>query len=292
MKLFTGKSLIILIISLVLIVCIGLSVNSGSSVNWIGNIISVPFSSVGKVLSYAGQQIEEGVALFDDVERLRAENKRLNETIDKFNNERTEYLRLKSENDDLKNVLKMRKDFEDFEFIGANVIAKDSGSFFNIFLADKGFTSGINNNMPVITSKGLVGKVTSSQPFSSKIISIIEDGSAASAIVAKTGDLVVVKGDSRFSKDGLCKIEYIPADLDLSQGDVIETSGMGGIYPKGIIIGTVKEVRQGESDLDKYAIIEPAVDLRRLTQVVILRDKASEESGKEDVTAEMELADK
>ncbi len=291
MRLFTGKSLILIVITLVLIVCIGLSVNPYSSVNWFGDLISVPFTSVGKVFSYAGQQIEEGVGLFNDVEKLRAENKRLNESIDKFNNERTEYLRLKSENEDLKNILKMRKELEDFEFLGANIIAKDSGNFFNVFLTDKGFTSGINYNMPVITSKGLVGKVSAAQPFSSKIISIIEDGSAASAIVSKTGDLVVVKGDLKLSKEGLCKIEYIPVDLDLSQGDVIETSGMGGIYPKGIIIGTVKEVRQGESDLDKYAIVEPAVDLKRLSQVVILKNTSTEKSS-EEISSEMEITDK
>ncbi len=291
MRLFTGKSLILIVVTLVLIVCIGLSVNPNSSVNWFGDLISVPFTSVGKVFSYAGQQIEEGVGLFNDVEKLRAENKKLNEAIDKFNNERTEYLRLKSENEDLKNVLKMRKELEDFEFLGVNIIAKDSGNFFNIFLTDKGFTSGINYNMPVITSKGLVGKVSAAQPFSSKIISIIEDGSAASAIVSKTGDLVVVKGDLKLSKEGLCKIEYIPVDLDLSQGDVIETSGMGGIYPKGIIIGTVKEVRQGESDLDKYAIVEPAVDLKRLSNVVILKSTSTEKSS-EEISSEMEITDK
>lgn len=291
MRLFTGKSLILIVITLVLIVFIGLSVNPNSSVNWFGDLISVPFTSVGKVFSYAGQQIEEGVGLFNDVEKLRAENKKLNEAIDKFNNERTEYLRLKSENEDLKNILKMRKELEDFEFLGANIIAKDSGNFFNVFLIDKGFTSGINYNMPVITSKGLVGKISAAQPFSSKIISIIEDGSAASAIVSKTGDLVVVKGDLKLSKEGLCKIEYIPVDLDLSQGDVIETSGMGGIYPKGIIIGTVKEVRQGESDLDKYAIVEPAVDLKRLSQVVILKSTSAEKSS-EEISSEMEISDK
>ena len=127
--------------------------------------------------------------------------------------------------------------------------------------------------MPVITSKGLVGKVAASQPFSSKIVSIIEDGSAVSAIVTKTRDYVVVKGDMKLAKEGLCKLEYLPADIDLTQGDYIETSGVGGIYPKGIIIGRVKEVRAGDSDIDKYAVIEPAVDFKRLSEVIVLKSK-------------------
>ncbi len=286
MKYIKSKALFLVIIILVIIVCIGLTLNPLSNVNWIGNIISIPFTSVEKLFSYTGGKVEEGIGLFNDVEELRNENTKLRETIDKLNSERTEYLRLKSENEDLKNVLKMKEQLSEFEFEGANVIAKDTGSLFNIFLTDKGSTSGIGYNMPVITSKGLVGKVVQAQPFSSKIISIIEDGSAVSAIVSKSRDLVVVKGEAKLSKEGLCKLEYIPEDLDLSQGDKIETSGMGGIYPKGIIIGTVKEVRTGESDLDRYAIIEPAADLRRLSQVVILKKSNQETS------LEMEMTDK
>ncbi|MHB8062928.1 MAG: rod shape-determining protein MreC [Ruminiclostridium sp.] len=286
MKYFKSKALVVIIITLVLIVCIGLSINPLSNANWIGNVISVPFTSVEKLFSYAGQQIEEGIGLFNDVEKLRAENMGLKETIDKLNSERTEYIRLKSENEELRSVIKLGNQLTDYESEGANVIAKGSGNLFNIFLTDKGSTNGISYNMPVITSKGLVGKVSSAQPFSSKIISIIEDGSAVSAIVTKSSDLVVVKGDLKLAKDGLCRLEYIPSDVDLEQGDLIETSGIGGIYPKGIIIGIVKEVRMGESDLDKYAIVEPAVDLKRLSQVVILKKSIS------DTSSEMEITDK
>ncbi len=275
-----------IIIILVLIVCIGLTVNPLSGVNWFGNIISVPFTSVERMFTYTGQEIEAGIGLFNNVETLRSENKALKEQIDRLNNERTEYLRLKSENEDLRDVLKLQDQLKGFEFVGANIIAKDAGNLFNIFLTDKGSTNGISYNMPVITSKGLVGKVASAQPFSSKIVSIIEDGSAVSAVVAKSRDYVVVKGDLKLAKEGLCRLEYIPNDLDLTQGDVIETSGIGGIYPKGIVIGTVKEIRTGESDLDRYAIIQPAVDLKRLSQVVILKKDMP------DTSSEMEITDK
>ncbi len=286
MKYFKSRALVITIIILILIVCIGLTMNPASNINWIGNLISVPFTSVEKAFSYTGQKVEDGINLFDNVHKLQAENKELREKIDTLNNERTEYLRLKRENEDLRKVFDLKDQLAESEFVGANIIARDGGNLFNIFLTDKGSANGIDYNMPVITSKGLVGKVVSAQPFSSKIISILEDGSSVSAIVAKSGDYVVVKGDIKLEKEGLCKLEYIPAELDLIQGDVIETSGIGGIYPKGIIIGTVKEIRSGESDLDKYAIIQPAVDLKRINQVVILKNKKAQSK------SEMENADK
>lgn len=287
MKYVRSKALIVLIISLVLVVCIGLTLNPLSNINWIGNLISIPFTSVENLFSYTGNKVEEGIGLFNDVKKLKAENEKLKAEIDKLNNERTEYLRFKSENDDLKKALGMKEQLAGYDFVGANIIARDGGNLFNIFLTDKGSTNGIAYNMPVITGKGLVGKVAASQPFSSKIISIIEDGSAVSAVVSKSRDYVVVKGDAKLAKEGLCKLEYIPEDLDLSQGDVIETSGIGGIYPKGIIIGTVKEVRTGENDLDRYAIIQPAADLKRLSQVVILKNKNAQAT-----STEMENTDK
>ncbi len=286
MKYFKSRALVVTIIILILIVCIGLTVNPASNINWIGNLISVPFTSVEKAFSYTGQKVEDGINLFDNVQKLQAENKELREKIDKLDNERTEYLRLKRENEDLRKVFDLKDQLANSDFVGANIIARDGGNLFNIFLTDKGSANGIDYNMPVITSKGLVGKVVSTQPFSSKIISIIEDGSSVSAIVAKSGDYVVVKGDIKLEKEGLCKLEYIPAELDLIQGDVIETSGIGGIYPKGIIIGTVKEIRSGESDLDRYAIIQPAADLKRINQVVILRNKEAQSK------SEMESSDK
>ncbi len=286
MKYFKSRALVVTIIILILIVCIGLTVNPASNINWIGNLISVPFTSVEKAFSYTGQKVEDGINLFDNVQKLQAENKELREKIDKLSNERTEYLRLKRENEDLRKVFDLKDQLADADFVGANIIARDGGNMFNIFLTDKGSANGIDYNMPVITSKGLVGKVVSAQPFSSKIISVIEDGSSVSAIVAKSGDYVVVKGDIKLEKEGLCKLEYIPADLDLIQGDVIETSGIGGIYPKGITIGTVKEIRAGESDLDRYAIIQPAADLKTLNQVVILRNKEAQSK------SEMENEDK
>lgn len=287
MKYVRSKALIVLIISLILIVCIGLTMNPLSNINWIGNLISIPFTSVENLFSYTGNKVEEGIELFNDVKSLKAENEKLKAEIDKLNSERTEYVRFKSENEDLKKALGMKEQLADYEFVGANIIARDGGNLFNIFLTDKGSTNGIAYNMPVITGKGLVGKVAASQPFSSKIISIIEDGSAVSAVVSKSRDYVVVKGDAKLAKEGLCRLEYIPEDLDLSQGDVIETSGIGGIYPKGIIIGTVKEVRTGENDLDRYAIIQPATDLKRLSQVIILKNKNAQAT-----STEMENTDK
>jgi len=90
--------------------------------------------------------------------------------------------------------------------------------------------------------------------------------------------LVFVKGDLQLKNQGLCRLDNIFPDMDIAVGDTIETSGLGGIYPKGIIIGKVKEVRRKTNDLNRYAIIEPAVDFKRLEEVFVLESKNNKDN--------------
>jgi rod shape-determining protein MreC len=118
-----------------------------------------------------------------------------------------------------------------------------------------------------------VGKVYEDLPVSSKVISIIDPESSISAIISKSMDYVIVSGDINLESKGLCRMNQIPIDLDISIGDTIETSGIGGIFPKGLLIGTVKEIVNGSNELERYAVIQPAVDFRRLQEVFVLIKK-------------------
>ena len=187
--------------------------------------------------------------------------------------ENEKLIELKVKNEELRRALDIKDQYSNMDMIGANIIAKDMGNWFDIFTIDRGSKDGISNNYPIVTSNGLVGRVMQTDVFSSKVIAIIDEDSSISARLSRTSDLVIVKGDRKLKEQGLCIMNYIPADADISAGDRVETSGVGGIYPKGILIGKVKEVRQRTNELDRYAIIEPVVDFKRLEEVFILKDK-------------------
>ena len=251
----------------------GVSSNYSSNVNQFGNVLSVILSPVQKLFSFSGSKVEGSLSFFRDIKAVKQENEELKAKIDQLENERDDLLEFKAKNKDLRDALNLKDQFNDYDFLGANVIAKDPGNWFNIFTVDRGSKDGIGTDYPVITSKGLVGKVTVSGINSSKVISVIDSDSTVSARVAKTRDLVVVRGEMSLAEKGLCRMDYIH-DIDLAIGDTIETSGMGGIFPKGIVVGKVKQLMQATGELTRYAIIEPTVDFQRLEEVFVLKAKA------------------
>ena len=136
-------------------------------------------------------------------------------------------------------------------------------------------------DFPVVTSSGvLVGRVFDTDISTSNIQTIIDEESAVSGWIAKPGGgHAIVKGDLQLKEEGLCKLVYIPVEIDIEVGDVIETSGVGGIYPKGIVIGKVIEVRKTNSEFDRYAILQPAADFKKLEEVFILKPEKYDKTG-------------
>jgi len=253
----------------------GVSSRQDSKTNWIDNLVSVPLSPVQKFLSFAGQRVDSALSFFKDIKAIKEENEDLKIRINELEKENRELLAYREKNEELREALNLKDRFDDYELIGANVIAKDPGNWFNIFKIDVGTKDGAANDLPVLTgAKGLVGRVMISDITSSKIVTIIDEGSVVSGWISKAGGGPVrVRGDLTLKEQGLCRMDYIPVDVDVEVGDVIETSGLGGIYPKGIIIGKVQEVRKTSSELNRYAVIEPAVDFKRLEEVFVLKGR-------------------
>ena len=275
LRLLKNKWVIMSLITVFILIVMGVSANKNSKVNWLNNIISVPLTPVQSLFSSIGQKVGEGLAFFKDIEAVRQENEILkanNNELEKQNRELSSY---KVKNDQLRQALNLKSQFDDYSFCGANIIAIDPGNWFNIFKIDKGSNDGIKADFPIVTNeKGLVGRILSSDLTSSKVLTIIDEESAVAGWISKVkGGHAIIRGDMVLKKKGLCKLDYIPLDVDVEVGDVIETSGLGGIYPKGIIIGKVIEVRKTNSEMNRYAVIEPAADFKRLEEVYILKCK-------------------
>lgn len=123
--------------------------------------------------------------------------------------------------------------------------------------------------MTVISDKGLVGYIISTNNNTSKVQTIIDTATAVSATISTSRDSIIVRGtlDENYN----LKATYIPTDAKLLQGDTVETSGIGGIYPKGIKIGKIKEIVNTKNITDRYAIVETAVDFSKLETVLVIK---------------------
>ena len=259
----------------------GVSANKNSRLNWLNNIISVPLSPVQGFLSSIGQRVEDGLSFFRDIDAVKKENESLKEEVAELRKQNRSLSALEVKNEELRQALKLKEQFGDYTILGANIIAVDPGNWFTVFKVDIGSREGVKSDSPVVTNtKGLVGRVISSDVTSSKILTIIDEESAVSGWISKAGGgHAIVRGDMSLKEKGLCKMDYIPVDVDVEVGDVIETSGVGGIYPKGIVIGEVTEVRKTSSEMDRYAIIKPTADFKRLEEVYVLKSNEINETG-------------
>lgn len=238
-----------------------------------GNLIGTALLPFQRFFNYVDVKVQESMLYFNDFQVLKEENERLKLEIDQLeiaNRELTEYRQKVLE---LKEALNMKDNFHSYEPMAANIIAKDPGNWFDVFTVDVGSKDGIQINTPVVTGRGLVGKVIQTDLFTSKVISIIDSDSNVSARISKTRDLVVIKGDMKLKEMGFCRMDYIPNDVDIVEGDLIETSGLGGIYPKGIIVGRIKSIQNSENEFTKHAVVEPVVDFKRLEEVYLFKKK-------------------
>jgi rod shape-determining protein MreC len=204
---------------------------------------------------------------------LSIENQELKNKIAQLQEENRNLASFARENQRLQNILGISGKYENYDMVTCRIIAKDTGNWFNTFTIDKGTNDGIKTNMTVMAPQGLVGQTISSTPTSSKVMAIIDTGSSVSARLSQQRDLMVIRGDLTLKDQGLVKMNYIPVGVTVAQGDVIETSGMGGIFPEGIIIGKISKLENDKPQLMRYAIVQPQVDFRRLEEVVILRNK-------------------
>ena len=275
LRLFRSKWFIVSLITIFILVIMGVSVNKNSRINWLNNIISVPLTPVQALFSSIGQKVDDGLSFFQDIDTVRKENVTLTEQVYELERENRELLSFKVKNEELRLALNLKAQFDDYEIKGANIVAIDPGNWFNIFKIDIGSKDGIKVDCPVVTSsKGLVGRVMSADLTSAKVLTIIDEDSAVACWISKTGGgHAIVRGDMQLKEQGRCRMDYIPLDVDVEVGDVIETSGLGGIYPKGIMVGKVIEVRKTNSEMNRYAIIEPAADFKRLEEVYVLRSR-------------------
>lgn len=274
LRILKSRLFLLALLTLGLFVVIGIASKQDSRLNWLGNSVSTVFSPFQKLFSAAGRQVEKTLSYFGDFNAIKKENAALRDEIDRLKKENTEMQEYKEKNKELRDALNLKDQFSDYISVGANIIAKDMGNWSNIFLIDRGLRDGITGNSPVITGSGLVGTVLSAGQISSKVIAIIDLDSTVSARISRTrDDMLLVKGDLTLRKQGLCRMD-IPLGADVSVGDILETSGLGGMFPKGIIIGRVKEIRQAAGELTPYAVVKPAVDFGRLEEVFILRNKS------------------
>lgn len=263
----THKKFVIPIAVVLCLIMISLSLNRAEPTffeSGIGYILS-PIQKVNTLVSDWFASKFNALVNINDIEN---ENEKLKEQVYALQTEVDRLKLIEDENKKLSETLKVDQKYSNYPKVGARIIAKDTGNWYDIFLIDKGSQDGLEKNMVVIASGGLVGKIVETGINYSKVVSIIDDTDSVSAKSLRTDDIGFIRGD--LENQGSCKMEYVDSDAEIMKGDEIVTSHLSEIYPPGITIGYVKEIVTDDNTLTKCAIVTPTVDFKHLETVLVI----------------------
>ena len=184
-----------------------------------------------------------------------------------------DYSDLIAENEALRELLELREQRRDLTFESAAVIDRESTNWTSALTLNRGTAHGVEKNDCVVSAEGdLVGVVSAVGYNWCTVLTVIDTDTELGARVFRTQEVAVAEGDLALMGEGKLKLSYLSADAQLLSGDVVTTSGLGGFYPGGLVIGTVESVRTGDDGLAQYAVLAPAARLGELSEVFIIKD--------------------
>lgn len=262
------KSGIVGIIITIIILIILVVVTNDNSI-YIGGIANKIVMPIQNGLTYLKNKITGNSDFFVDINNLKAENEELKNSNRELEEQLRELEIVRAENEMLKEYANLTEKYSEYSTIPAYIINRNVSNFSECMVINVGSKDGIEPNMAVISEKGLVGYIVSTTESTAKVQPIIDTSTNVSATITTTRDSIVCRGI--LDSNDTLKATYIPIDATLVVGDAVETSGMGGIYPKGITIGKIKEVVNTKNIADRYAIIETAVDFSKLETVLVIK---------------------
>lgn len=230
------------------------------------NTVLAPFQGVMMRISTS---IHGAGAAIWEVVTVYKQNKMLLSEVEQLRSQQINNEEIIAENYRLRSMLGYKQAATQFDLVSARVIARDSTTWTKSVTINCGSADGITKDMAVITERGLVGNVASVTNHSAIVQLILDPRSAVGALVQRQESRVagIIEGNSQQT---MAKMVNIPRDADIQDADIIVTSGFGGVYPKGILIGTVNQVVNEEGGLLKYAVLSTAVDFNKLEEVFVI----------------------
>jgi rod shape-determining protein MreC len=258
-----GLATVLIVISVVLI-----ALGQQGRLEPLEGVLQAALAPVQRAVSNVFNAVTNAFNAPADLAALRAENAELQNQITDLT---AENVKLQEDAAQLKVVsalLDYARNNPEWKYIAADVIARDESLFLRFVLLNKGSRDGVARDMIVVTDQGLVGVVTEVTATACKVLLITDASSAVNVRVQESRAEGVVTGQ----QSGELRLNFISVDVDLKTGDRVLTSGLGGQFPSGIIVGTVASVRKRTFDVFQEADVQSAVDFNKLETVLVIAD--------------------
>lgn len=252
--------------------------NTPPVVQQVGNdVVSV----VGGVFAYPTNAVKNATSEFSDLYNTYSENKRLKARIGELAQNQAKLEVVQDENKKLKQELKLNGTLTDYSTVNASVLSRSPSSWQNYLTINRGQTSGIKKNMPVMSGKGLIGRIIEVDKVSSKVELISTNNELNDKFAAEIlGDAKNTTGVvSRYdSSTGDLVMENVNSTKDIKKGQSVITSGLGGLTPRGLYIGKVYGIKKDNYGMTNSVYITPAAELRNFTVVTVIKSSVHGEN--------------
>lgn len=234
------------------------------------SVVLTPIQKVTSAISGGVASVWEKYASIDDVmdrnEQLEAENAELRQQM-------VDYDRIKAENEAYKALARIQDTNAEATYVSAFVIGRDPLDEFGGFTLDQGTTDGVTVNDAVISDRGyLLGMVVEADATSCKVMTILHPSFNAAGVISRTRENGIVTGSADYASDGLCELTNLDRATEARKGDQVITTGLGGVFPANLLVGTVQEVVPEQSGKSSSAVIKPGADPRTAKHVFIITD--------------------
>ena len=267
MKRLQNRPLLFVLLSLTIV---GLVLHETGNTQAVENLILRPVTPVQNHLSGLAKDFSDLVQTFRDLRELRRRSEELQSLADSLMIENVRLKELESENENLRQLLQFTEANPTYSYRAAevvgHVIGQDPSNLLRYIIIDVGTSDGVTQGMPVVTDRGLVGRIVEVSSRSSKVLLITDVSSLVSAIIQSSRATGMVEGKA----DGGLVMKYIPQTVTVNVGDIILTSGLGATFPKRLVIGQVTAVHKRDIELFQQAEIKPTVDFERLEVVLVI----------------------
>ena len=271
-QIFKNRFFIITLIVAILLTVTAMTLNvigKGNVISDAVNVVVYPFQTFANVLkdSFSGF-----TAYFTEFNNMKKENEELKEQLALIEKKLSEAVDFEEKYEELLAYHNIKQANIEYDRQPATVIARGIGSSMSILTINQGFLHEIEKDMPVISPDGIVGYISEVGFGTSKVVLFTRASVSISAYINRTGITGVVEGDFELEKEGLCKLTMLPKDVDLRVGDKILSSGYGGIFPEGLVIGEVVEIIADVNSHTLIGYVKPAVDLAAIRSVMVIRN--------------------
>ena len=268
----------VVILIIILLIIFSFTLKEDRKLNPVESFLRDTLSYAEKIVTYPFSYITTKTREYNKLKDVNEENDILETSLDRIDAIETENVELRRQIDALKNELNIDYTLTDYEYLNATVTSRSVGYWYNTITINKGSYNGIKKDMVVINGKGLIGRVIKTSTFTSdvRLITTSETNNKISVHISNgDNNLYGLINNYDYSKN-LLEAEGISNTKDVDIGDFVYTSGLGGIFPSGILIGSVSEITTDSYDLAKIIKVKPSADFSNINYVSVLKRKDSE----------------